>query len=351
MRGNLCIYYDPVFRLHKPPYGFHMESPERLNMAIRGLRDSRIWDTADHYTIPRRGDELGLFREVHSPEFMEQVLEIASHGGGYIDPDTYVSPATPLAVSSYAAAVLDAAEKILEGDCRVALVLGRPPGHHAGYFGRAMGAPTLGFCIFNITALAAVTLYRLGYEVAIIDIDLHHGNGTQDILYDKPIFHIDVHQDPSTIYPGTGWPWQLGEGEGSGTKFNILVPSGSGDDVYVELLQKAIDMYKSLASTPDIIIMDTGLDAYEGDGLGALRLTTESYYSIGEIIFSRISAPVLLVLQGGYSRGLYRALPALVASLVGEPNPFPETPSRTEPSVRAKALAHLEELREHLDRV
>lgn len=349
MRGNPCIYYDPVFKLHRPPYGFHLESPERLDTAIKGLRDSRIWDTAEHYTIPRRGDELGLFREVHSPEFIEQVLEAASRGG-YIDPDTYVSPATPLAVSSYAVAVLDAAEKLLRGDCRVALVLGRPPGHHAGYFGRAMGAPTLGFCIFNITALAAVTLHKLGYEAAIIDIDLHHGNGTQDILYDKPIFHIDMHQDPSTIYPGTGWPWQLGEGKGSGTKLNIVVPPGSGDDMYVELLQKAVDIYQSLAPAPDIVIVDAGLDAYGGDGLGALHLTTESYYSIGEIISSRIGAPVLLVLQGGYSRGLYRALPALVASLVGGPNPFPETPSRTESSIRAKALAYLEELREHLNR-
>lgn len=344
--SGFCIYYDPVFKLHEPPYGYHMEAPERLDQAVEGLVESGIWSLAEHRTPPRRRG-LYVFREVHSPDYITAVLELAMRGGGYLDPDTYVSPGTPLAAEAYAAAVLDAAESLLRGECRVALVLGRPPGHHAGFFGRAMGAPTLGFCIFNVSALAALTLHRLGYQPLVVDIDLHHGNGTQDILYDKPVYHIDLHQDPSTIYPGSGWPWQTGEGEGRGTKLNLPLPPGTGDDAYLEALDALLALYLERATAPDIVVVDAGLDAYWDDELGSLRLTTAGYHALGRRL-AGLGAPVLLVLEGGYSAGLRRGLPALLAGLAGWANPFPGKPTTTDRAARKQVKDYLGELVEKL---
>ncbi|ABM80690.1 histone deacetylase family protein [Hyperthermus butylicus] len=341
---RVCMYYDEVFRLHEPPYGSHPESPERLAIALESLAKTGLYTLVHIQPAPRRGLERDRILEVHDPAYVEKVEELAGRGGGYIDPDTYVGKYTILAAHAYTASVLDAVDKLVEGDCNIAIVLGRPPGHHAGRRGVAMGAPTLGFCIFNISALAAKHAANRGENVLVVDFDLHHGNGTQDILYsDERIVHLDLHQDPSTIYPGTGWPWENGSGRARGTKLNVIVPVDAGDDVYMMLFQRGLELAQAVQGSPSLVIVDAGFDAYAGDGFGMLYLTTNTYYELGTTL-RRMRTRILVVLEGGYSIGLRRALPAFIAGLLGEANPYPEKRSESRDAVWRTALENFERL-------
>lgn len=144
----------------------------------------------------------------------------------FIDADTYVSPGTCKAARHAVGAVLRGGiDKVLSGEWNAAYAIVRPPGgHHVGHGGRALMAPTQGFCIFNNVAIGAVYAIEHGISrVAILDVDAHHGNGTQEIFYKDPkVLYISLHQDPLTIYPGTGFIDDVGEGEGEG--FNVNVP-------------------------------------------------------------------------------------------------------------------------------
>ena len=311
------IYRDALFYMHEPPSGYHVEGPWRLERAYAGLKASGLLAAMREAPAPppaRVRKELLL---VHDETYVRLVERLAESGGGYLDADTYVGPYTALAGYAAAASVLDALDYLLRNE-GAALALARPPGHHAGRYGAAMGAPTLGFCIFNTSALAAKRAADLGYRVLVVDFDLHHGNGTQEILYDDPrIVHLDIHQDPSTIYPGTGWPWQIGEGEAEGTKLNLPAPPYSGDDVYLYLFEAGLELaLEALGGNPDIVIVDAGFDAYRGDGLGLLELTTNTYTVLGKLV-RRLAPRRLVVLEGGYSQGLERALPAFTAELLG----------------------------------
>jgi len=344
MREALMLY-DDVFRLHDDPVGAHMESPQRLDRVFEALRSSRLYTVFDHRSPQRNPYVEKRLCEIHSCEYVSKIRELSEHGGGLVDPDTYANEYTFLAGLRYAEAVLDAAQMLIENRYRVVFVPGRPPGHHAGAFGVAMGAPTLGFCIFNVSALASTHLSSLSrsQRVLVIDFDLHHGNGTQEILYENPdIIHLDLHQDPATIYPGTGWPWQTGEGEARGTKINILLPPGSGDDIYTELFSRAISLVIELYGKPEYVVIDAGFDAYYNDGLGLLNLTTTSYYYIGRRL-RELGARNLVVLEGGYTGGLSRALPAFLSGLLGLPNPYAEKASRSKKEVWRQALKDFEE--------
>ncbi|NPA05276.1 MAG: histone deacetylase family protein [Crenarchaeota archaeon] len=314
--NKITIYHSDIHRQHHPPPGIHHpENPERITKALQGLRKAGILEEAEtKKPQPAKPDQL---EASHTRQYIEAVRILSESGGGWLDQDTYVAPGTWTAALHYVGATLQAIRSN-----KHALILLRPPGHHAGVEGRAMGAPTLGFCIFNATATAA----QEKNNTLILDIDVHHGNGTQEILYTKPIPHIDIHQHPATLYPGTGWPWQTGMGEGKGTKHNIILPPGCGDDCYQEALkhvEKLLEEYK-----PHTILIDTGLDAYRGDGLADLRATTNTYHTIGRLA-AKHAKQVILVLEGGYTIGLKRALPALIAGLLGKPNPYPEKPTRT----------------------
>lgn len=342
--SRALILYDDVFRLHKDPFGDHMESPERITRVFNALREAGIWPYFVFENPRRIGIKEKRLCEVHSCDYVEKIRKISEEGGGIVDPDTYANEYTFQAGLRYAEAVIDASNRILSNEYDIVFVPGRPPGHHAGIFGSAMGAPTLGFCIFNVSALAALHLASFSRSrVLVVDFDLHHGNGTQEILYDKPdIIHLDLHQDPSTIYPGTGWPWQIGEGEAKGTKINVLVPPDTGDDVYISLFDKAIDMILDYFGKPDYIVVDAGFDGYIDDGLGLLRLTTNTYYHIGRRL-RELGNKVLIVFEGGYLAGLRHALPAFLAGILGMYNPSPEEMTQSDKKTWEQALKDLDE--------
>jgi acetoin utilization deacetylase AcuC-like enzyme len=345
--ARYCIVYDETFKLHEPPYGTHPENPSRLERALRGVSETKLlslWRLVQ--PSPRRGTERAYILDVHDEAYVKEVEKLSEMGGGYIDADTYVGYYTVEAAKAYISALLDAVDKLVEGECNAIMVLGRPPGHHAGKAGAAMGAPTLGFCIFNVSAIAAkYAKFRTKGYILMIDFDLHHGNGTQEILYeDKDVVHLDLHQDPSTIYPGTGWPWEYGSGEAKGTKINVLLPPDTGDDVYMHVFNLAFDMVLELYGMPSMIIVDAGFDGYLGDGLGLLRLTSNTYHHIGTVL-SKLNVPVLTVFEGGYSLGLERGLPAYLAGLAGLANPSKEEPTESRRAVWKEALENFERLR------
>ncbi len=316
MAPALRVYRDALFYLHDDPYGRHIESPKRLEAAYRGLARYGVLAAAEERPSPRLDGIETLLESVHDPSYIRLVEKLSRRGGGYLDADTYVNPYTYDAGLAVAASTLEAALEAARGGAP-SLVLGRPPGHHAGRYGAAMGAPTLGFCIFNATALAATVLADMGYRVLVLDFDLHHGNGTQEILYSDPrVVHVDLHQDPSTIYPGTGWPWETGEGDAEGTKLNLVLPPGSGDDVFTYMAEAGLELAVELNWSPDIVLVDAGFDAYQGDGLGWLNLSTASYAKLARLV-RKLSSRIVIVLEGGYSLGLELGLPAFIANLLG----------------------------------
>ncbi len=302
---DLTVFYHRDFLLHDPSPYDHPEAPERLHSALRGLESSGA-----SYTVmePCRGDPR-LYAEVHDQGYVEWVLSLEpGEEPVWLDPDTYYSRGTRRSIERLACAATMALE-VLE-DSGPAAIIGRPPGHHAGRSGPALGAPTLGFCIFNTSALLARLLARRG-RVAVFDFDAHHGNGTQEILWDEPTLHVGIHQDPATIYPGTGYPEDTGR---AGGKANILLPPGARDDVGLKALELASQLLSDY--DPDYLVVSAGFDGMEGDNLMvSLRLGPHFYYEAGRI--ARGAGRVVVMLEGGYGRGLVEGLSWFTRGLLG----------------------------------
>lgn len=275
-------------------------------MAVSSLSkiDKIVWREPDSH------DARQLYSHSHSKEYIERIYRIAdSPSPVFIDPDTYVSKGTLQALNRLAGAVLEAIELVSKGELRV-FILGRPPGHHAGINGPALGAPTLGFCIFNTAGVIAKMLSKSG-RVAVLDFDLHHGNGTQEILWNTAILHVDIHQDPSTIYPGTGFPWQKGAND---NLVNILLPPGAGDDIFMDAVDRAFE--RMIEYDPEFLVVSAGFDAYYND-YTVMRITDRGFHYVG-LKIRDMKVPVIAVLEGGYSIGLSKGLPAFVRGLTGE---------------------------------
>ena len=316
---EVAVLYHDDFKKHSPyPYD-HPENPARLDMVLEGLNASGLINSGNiALEEPPKGD-LSIYTKVHSPSYLRYVLRTAESGLEWLDGDTYVSIGTVSALERLAGASIAAVKMVGRGIAP--FILGRPPGHHAGIKGRALGAPTGGFCIVNTAALVARDLSRLG-RVVVLDFDVHHGNGTQEIFYDDPsVFHVDLHQDPTTIYPGTGFPEDTGRGRADGTKINIIVPPHSGSDIYMHaanLMRSIIDVVR-----PDYIVVSAGFDAYTHDNhFSSINATSHFYHEVGRIVREASISGVAAVLEGGYGVGLEKGLPAFVAGLAGLDNPI-----------------------------
>jgi len=337
---EITVLYTPKFLEHKPPYP-HPENPSRLRVALEALKSlggARVVE-------PHPAALEDLLR-VHDADYIEMIQRIVDEGLPLVDNDTYASPGTMSAALAAAGAAVDA---VRTAGKNPAIALVRPPGHHAGRRGRAMGAATQGFCIFNNVAVAAATLLSSGCgRVAIVDFDAHHGNGTQEIFYSEPrVLHIDLHEDPVSLYPGTGFPSQLGSGEAEGTKINIVLPPGSADDVYLAAIEEVVvpllEEFK-----PEVLLFSAGFDAFEGDGLAHLRAGERAFYELGRIPRVVGVSRAAAVLEGGYSTGLTRGLPAFASALAGVEADWPVKQSRE--AVLRLAREFLEELKYLLKR-
>ena len=235
---------------------------------------------------------------VHPETYVHALEQAAKQGPGFVDyGDTYVTTASFKAALLATGGSLEIISRVASGDARCGFALVRPPGHHAT-FTRAMG-----FCLFNNIAIATRHAQSLGLKrVLIVDFDVHHGNGTQDIFErDADVSFLSTHQ--SGIYPGTGFIEETGLEEGKGTVVNIPLPPRAGDQafkrVFTELLEPVCERF-----SPDIILVSAGFDAHWNDPLANLQLTTTGYYQLGELLKSfadRCSmGRIIYFLEGGY---------------------------------------------------
>jgi len=311
----------------------HPERPARISAAMEGVADLHLG--ADLVVLePAAADREHLLR-VHSAEYLEDLESFCRRGGGALDPDTYAGPDSWDAALRAAGAGLAAVDSLREAGDDVGFVAARPPGHHAE---RSRG---MGFCLLNNVAVAAGALRAAGEKVAIVDWDVHHGNGTQEIFWDDPgVLYVSVHQWP--LYPGTGRPDDVGGPGALGGTVNVPVPPGAtGDVIRTALDEVAAPDIERFA--PDWLLVSCGFDAHRADPLAELALSSADFGALASTV-AELSPPgrLVLFLEGGYDlEAVRRSTAAALGSLLGAGS-GPETPTSGGPgadAVRAAAMA------------
>ena len=276
----------------------HPERPARRAAAVQGVRDGARDALAvllEHDARPATMDEL---ERIQAPALIGMLDSAANAGGGWIDGDTYLARGSGEALRLAAGATIDAALTVARGDAQVAFAVVRPPGHHA-----SADRPS-GFCLVNNVALAAAALRGVGAlrRIAIIDWDVHHGDGTQAIFNADPdLLYASTHQMP--LFPGTGFPSERGMGEALGTKHNRALAPGTGDEAF--LAAWLGDLLPAVAAfRPEAILVSAGYDAHVADPLANLEVTERGYESVaaglGAVARAAGLGGVALTLEGGY---------------------------------------------------
>ncbi len=291
---KIGIVTDPAFLLHDTGPG-HPESPDRLKAVEEAINE--ISD--DIVRIKAREASREELLLVHRLEYVERILSLNPGGLIMLDADTSFSPHTKQAALKAVGGVLEAVDRVISGDFSKAFCSVRPPGHHADT-GRAMG-----FCVFNNIAMgAAYALTKRDIQrVAIIDWDLHHGNGTQDIFYDRDdVLYISLHQYP--YYPGSGSADERGIGRGAGYTINVPMAAGSTDRDYREAFT-AIIIPALMGFRPQMLFISAGFDAHRDDPLGGMNLSSEFFGEmtamLKKVADQFCDGRMISVLEGGYS--------------------------------------------------
>jgi acetoin utilization deacetylase AcuC-like enzyme len=306
---------DPVFREHDAGPG-HPEHPGRLEAARGGLGQAGL---EGELTLrdPRPASREELLA-VHTEEHVDRVAGTRDRSHRF-DPDTAAGPQSYAAALRAAGAVAGAVEEVLDGTLDRAFCVVRPPGHHATS-DRAMG-----FCLFNNVAVGAAHALARGLDrVAIVDFDVHHGNGTQQIFWEDPrVLYVSSHQFP--FYPGTGALDEVGEGDGRGFTLNLPMPAGL-DDADASRIYREIVEPIGRSFDPQLVLVSAGFDAHEDDPLGGMDLTAAGFAELTDVCVSVASGSaegrVVAVLEGGYSlEGLAASTAATVGRLLERPSP------------------------------
>ena len=293
--------------------GRHPENAERLRAVWDYLRDSGLAERLPQIA-PRAADDEDLLA-VHTQRHLDTISRLAERGGGMIDSDTVVSPASDEVARLAAGGALAALDAIASGwpdRPAAAFVLARPPGHHA------MAEKAMGFCLYNSVAVTARYAQRRHglNRVLILDWDVHHGNGTQSIFYDDPsVLFISLHQYPLWP-PGWGLPDQLGTGAGTGYSVNIPLPPGEGDAGYEAACERVV-LPIAGSYAPDMVLVSAGQDGHVADPISSMNLTAAGFAALARVARSIAAAPAargpLLLLEGGYNPD---TLPYLVGSIL-----------------------------------
>ena len=291
------LYTDPIFLEHDT--GRHPENAGRLRAILARLEKAGLMqDCTAGIFQPLTEAALSA---VHAPAVATRAKALAEEGGGYLDADTVVCPASFRVALSAAGACVAAADAVLQGKDKRALCLVRPPGHHA------TPDRSMGFCLFNNIALAAqhaAAAQGLG-RILIVDWDVHHGNGTQDIFFARPdIFFFSIHRYGYGFYPGTGAADETGTGRGLGATLNVPVQWGTPrrdyHRRYRNALEKAADRIK-----PELVLVSAGFDAHVNDPIGSLGLETEDFVELTKIAIdvanTHAAGRIVTCLEGGYN--------------------------------------------------
>ncbi|MDB4977161.1 MAG: Acetylspermidine deacetylase [Myxococcaceae bacterium] len=309
---RLFVIDDERFDLHAAPVP-HPEQPARLRAIRRGLV-SPLRKGGAELVAPRMATEQELLR-VHTAEHVSELTRLLPLGTGVIDDDTFISAGTYDATWLAAGGAARLAERLMASESTVGVMTARPPGHHATR-SRAMG-----FCLLNNVAVGAAAALASGAErVAVLDWDVHHGNGTQAIFEDDPrVLFISLHQFP--LYPGTGKSSEVGKGAGAGSTINVPLPAGATSRDYATAFKRvvlpALEQFK-----PDLLLVSCGFDAHRDDPLGGMLLGDEDYGAFTNLAFElsqRVARGRLgIVLEGGYDLGaLERAGASVADALLG----------------------------------
>jgi acetoin utilization deacetylase AcuC-like enzyme len=295
---TVLLLTDPAMAAHAWPG--HPERPERLEAVIAGVVDGAQNGEArfvQRSGAPATADQL---ESVHDPRYLELLDTEAAGGGGWLDPDTYAVTGSAAAARLAAGLAIEAAQAVRAGEADVAFAAVRPPGHHAH---RDQGK---GFCLVNNVAVAAMSLLGMdgASRIAILDWDVHHGDGTQAIFEsNSSVMYASTHQFP--WYPGTG-----SQAEQQATTVNVPLPAGSGDEAFVSAWRNAI-LPKVEAFAPTAILVSAGYDAHLDDPLAGLMVTSPGFrqvaVEIGSLARRLEVAGVALALEGGYDLDALRA--------------------------------------------
>jgi acetoin utilization deacetylase AcuC-like enzyme len=289
------LYYDPFFLEHRT--GSHPERPERLVHVMRHLERTGLDRRCARPTW--QAVSQARLTSVEDPAYVAQVEAFARRGGGQLEEDTVCSENSYDVARLAAGAVCDAVERVVRGEDANALCLVRPPGHHA------LRDAAMGFCLFpNVAIGARLSLDELGLDrVLIVDWDVHHGNGTQAILWEEPrAGFLSIHRWP--FYPGTGRDDETGGGKAVGTKLNLPVEYGTSPRVFYDRFRSGLE-WLAAKMKPQLILISAGFDAHRDDPIGSLDLETEDFAlltaAVLDVAASYAEGKVVSVLEGGYN--------------------------------------------------
>jgi acetoin utilization deacetylase AcuC-like enzyme len=317
---SLIVVSSERFAEHQTPPG-HPEGPERADVMHSVAME---WQSRGGEVVaPREATREHLMR-VHDRDYLRQISETAGIAVA-LDPDTYTSPDTYEIAKLAAGAAVDAVERVMSGSHARAFALVRPPGHHAER-DRAMG-----FCFYNNIAVGAAHALTLGAgRVAIVDYDVHHGNGTQHIFAgDRRVLYCSLHQYP--YYPGTGAATEIGDGDAAGLTVNVPLEVGATDDDYHAAFGDLVVPVLH-AFNPDVVLVSAGFDAHERDPLGGMRLTTGAFSAmttmLRQVADECCGGRIVAVTEGGYDlRALRESLVAVTEVLGAEHTATPHWPT------------------------
>ncbi len=329
--SHCLLVDDPRFDRHAP-LGHHPERPERLVAARAGVVAS---GATFQRVEPRSATDEELAR-VHDPRFVEALGDLRGRAG-YIDADTYVSPESVDIARLAAGSVVAMVDRMIDGSSGHGVALPRPPGHHA------RPAHAMGFCLLNNVAVAAAHARARGVaRVAVVDWDVHHGNGTQEMFWRDPgVLYVSTHQSP--FYPGTGDVDEIGEGEGKGYTVNVPLAAGGGDDVYASAFERIVlPVLESYA--PELVLVSAGFDAAARDPLAQMQLSPEAFgwmaAGIARVAAASAKGRMALVLEGGYDLvALEASIRSAIGGMLGSPVAEPGRAADDEGVARAARAA------------
>lgn len=310
VRLPLGLLDDPLFDRHRSR-GHHPERPERLAAARAGVLRANV----PTISVAGRDASHDELLTVHAESYLEDLARLVGREG-QLDPDTYLSCESVAAARRAAGGACALVDAMVAGTIERGVALLRPPGHHA------RPDQAMGFCLLNNVAVAAAHARTLGLSrIAIVDFDVHHGNGTQEMFWDDPcVVYVSLHQAP--FYPGTGDATEVGDGEGKGATVNVPLSSGAGDAEYAAAFERIVlpvlDEHR-----PELVLVSAGYDAHRNDPLAGMRLDAGSYARMTESLVGiaehHAGGKIALVLEGGYDlSGLEASLSASLRALAGE---------------------------------